>query len=129
IAMKKPTFKDLICDRQRVCIAFSAMAVTQDTYKYCILGDLEEIFGFKESRFIIDSILKILNPFLFDNTGVNVKNHGGEAKNNEFIHTYQNSGKKIKIHYEQDSIFLEVKEKAEINGNIMKLCKSIKFCK
>jgi hypothetical protein len=59
ISIKKPNFNDLINNKQRARTAFSAMArlntdksVTQETYKYTILGDLEDFFGWKESSFI-----------------------------------------------------------------------------
>ncbi|CAB4475443.1 uncharacterized protein OCT59_018410 [Rhizophagus irregularis] len=59
ISIKKPNFNDLINDKQRARTAFSAMArldadesVTLETYKYTILGDLEDLFGWKESSFI-----------------------------------------------------------------------------
>lgn len=54
-------------NKQCARIAFSAMAseesVTQETYKYTILGDLEDLFGWKESSFI--DYHPVRNFFLF----------------------------------------------------------------
>ncbi|CAB4446273.1 unnamed protein product [Rhizophagus irregularis] len=70
ISIKKPNFNDLINNKQRARTAFSAMArldadesVTLETYKYTILGDLEDLFGWKESSFI-DPKVEDYHPFI-----------------------------------------------------------------
>jgi hypothetical protein len=55
IALKKPTFKELIRDKPRAYVIFHALSrfnvnetsVTQETYKYDILGELRDVFGWK----------------------------------------------------------------------------------
>ncbi|GBC04575.1 hypothetical protein RclHR1_05750007 [Rhizophagus clarus] len=53
IASKKPTFKELIRDKPRAYVIFHVLSrlnttsVTQKTYKYDILGELKDAFGWK----------------------------------------------------------------------------------
>jgi hypothetical protein len=53
IASKKPTVKELIRDKPRANVIFHALSrlnatsVTQKTYKYDILGELRDAFGWK----------------------------------------------------------------------------------
>ncbi|GBB99551.1 hypothetical protein RclHR1_03560006 [Rhizophagus clarus] len=60
IAQKKPFYKELILDKQRARIVFSALtrldveSITQKTYKYSILCDIEDRFGWEDSYFRID---------------------------------------------------------------------------